>query len=189
MPDHNLHQAVAGAVKQIISADPAFSGLKPLYDEACGISPRQHLPFFLSVNKGNDTEITNVDLLILKDHPLTKVIQTVKLICEIEESDITPVRTYGKIFTAASAIMCQLSDDTRYDLDKNGVFVQVLSNFGLDENSKKEIQGKNIENAIRAMLKSNCSWIKEYHLIYGDVGDFVKGKLAYHRLDDIIRIL
>ena len=69
-------------------------------DEACVVRPTtkvlQHLPFFLPGKVGNETEITNVDIMVVKND------KRVKLVCEIEESDISPVRTYGKIFTAAT---------------------------------------------------------------------------------------
>lgn len=165
---HDLHQAVAKAI-DILSAP--IDNLEVYFDEACEIDnkPKMRLPFFLTEEAHNDTEITNVDLMILKG-------EKVKLVCEIEESDITPTRTYWKIFSAATAKMCKLKDNTRYELNDNGVFIQVLSSKKLNkENSKKISQGINIEMAINDFLKSQCSWIKEYYLIYGEVNDFSKG--------------
>jgi len=179
MKNHELHKAVGNAFKAIIQP---LSEFKLELDEACddSIATKKHLPFFLSINAHNDTEITNVDIMLVKDN-------SVKLICEIEESDISPNRTYGKVFSAATAIMCRLKNKTRFDVDKNGIFVQVLSSKSLiKKDSKKVNQGKNIEKAINAILKSNCSWIKEYHLFYGEVNDFDFNKNGYIFLRDVI---
>jgi hypothetical protein len=164
MGKHELHIALGNAFKDILELKKDY---KVELDEACETDPdkKKHLPFFLSDVAHNDTEITNVDLMVVKD-------KTVKVICEIEESDITPIRTYGKVFTTATTLMCQLNDKTRYKLDKNGIFIQVLSSEKLKDYSKKEKQGENIENAINNLLKSSCSWVKEYHLIYGKIDDF-----------------
>ncbi|MCX6250553.1 MAG: hypothetical protein NTX61_07370 [Bacteroidetes bacterium] len=179
---HLLHEEVAKAFESIAPKH----GLIVQLDEACVDRTSgkilQHLPFFLSVNAHNDTEITNVDLMLSKN-------DKVKLVCEIEESDISPVRTYGKAFTAATAIMCQLVDDTRYDVDKNGVFIQVLSNHKLPVGSNKQQQGVNIEVAINDLLRYGGSWIKKYYLIYGDVNDFKPGNRGYVEIEKIVKLL
>ncbi len=184
---HVLHKKVGDTFKTILENK---AGLTVKLDNACGENPggKKNLPFFLSVNAGNDTEITNVDIIVLKQKEKCKV-ETVKLVCEIEESDITPIRTFGKVFTAATSIMCKLNDETKYDVDKKGIFIQILSNKDLKEKSKKAFQGANIEDAINDIFKSNGSWIKEYHLIYGDVDDFDKDRVGYTMIENIVNAL
>lgn len=179
MKKHELHLAVGSAFEKITEHLPE---LKLELDEACDNSTetKKHLPFFLSDNAHNDTEITNVDLMIVKDNK-------VKLICEIEESDVKPIRTFGKVFVAIASISCKLKDGKKYLVDNDGIFIQVLSKTGLKPNTKKIEQGKNIEKAINAILKSNCSWIKEYHLFYGDGDDFNLKKDGYNFIDDVIK--
>lgn len=179
---HDLHQAVAKAI-EIVS--DRIADLEVEFDEACEENNKlkKRLPFFLTNEAHNDTEITNVDLMILKGNK-------VKLVCEIEESDITPTRTFGKIFSVASAKMSKLKDGTRYNLDQNGVFVQVLSSKKINkDNSKKISQGFNIEKAINELLNSQCSWIKKYYLIYGDVNSFNEGNDGFLKIEKIIKSL
>jgi hypothetical protein len=176
---HELHKKVGNAFCAILSN---LTSYKLELDEACdnNVNKKKHLPFFISHTTGNDTEISNVDLIVVKD-------QKAKIICEIEESDITPVRIFGKIFTTATAKMCKLKDGTIYKLDDHGIFIQVLSSKKLNkDHSKKKQQGENIQKAINAILKSNGAWIKEYHLIYGDVDDFKVGNDGYKRIVEII---
>ena len=124
---------------------------------------------------------TNVDLMMLKN-------EKVNLICEIDESDIKPTRIFGKIFTAASAVMCKLKSGAKYDLDQNGIFIQILSPKALKVGrSRKIIQGQNIEMAINSILKKGGSWIKEYYLIYGDVDYFKPGNNGYINIEKIVK--
>ncbi|GEM_PF-3345111 len=176
---HSLHEQVAKTFESIAPKH----GLIIQLDEACVNKTTgtifQHLPFFLSINAHNDTEITNVDILVLKN-------EKVKLVCEIEESDISPVRIYGKAFTSATAIMCQLANNSRYDMDNRGVFIQILSSKQLPAASNKEKQGANIVDAINDLLRYGGSWIKKYYLIYGDVNDFKPRNRGYVEIEKIM---
>jgi len=179
--EHPLHLAVA---KSFLEITKPWWHLGVKLDEACmDKTPLkgQHLPFFLSVNPSNPTKITNVDLMIVKEN------KTVKLVCEIEESDITPIRTFGKVFTAAAAIMCRINDKdkSRFDVDKKGIFIQVL-NKDIPDGSKKEIQGTKLEEAINDILWAGNSWIKEYHLIYGKPDCFKLGNHGYNEIEKIL---
>jgi hypothetical protein len=143
---------------------------------------KKHLSFFLSEKGDRATNITNVDLMILKDGK-------VKLICEIEESDIKPIRTYGKIFTVATASMCKLKDNTQYNLDENGVFIQILSSKGLKDSSKKIEQGEKIEKAINSLLQNSSSWLKKYYLIYSVKDRFEEGSQGFIEIEKILKDL
>ena len=182
---HKLHVSVGEAFTKISTS---MSDLKVELDKACepanSKNKGKYLPFYLSEEKDRKTKITNVDLMIVEKQ------RKVKLICEIEESDFTPVRTFGKVFTAAAAIMCKLVDDTEYDLDKKGIFVQVLSSKKANiKGSKKKDQGQKIKDSINDMLKNSGSWIKRYYLIYGDVNDFKPGNSGYLEIEKIVKLL
>ena len=181
MIKHDLHNEVARCFEEIIKTKSTMILVEK--DHACG--GNKNLPFFLTDEARNDTEITNVDVMIVNT---TK--KTVKLICEIEESDIKPIRTFGKVFVVIASKMCKLKCGEKYLTDENGIFIQVLSNRGLKKDlSKKPKQGANIEKSINTIIKSNGSWIKEYHLIYGEVGEFIPGKVGYREIEKIIRNL
>jgi hypothetical protein len=175
---HLLHKKVADCIESLISQNPHLSIIK---DPACGGS--NNIPFFLSEEAHNDTEITNVDFIVVKAGKI-------RLVCEIEESDITPIRTFGKVFTVVGAEFCKLKDGTNYALDPGAIFLQVLSSAKLKPMTKKRDQGDNIKEAVNKIIQSNKnSWIKKYHLIYGDLNDFNLGSENYIQLQNIVNKL
>jgi hypothetical protein len=114
----------------------------------------------------------------------------VKLVCEVEESDISPIRTFGKFFSAATSVVYKFKNGNPKELGKNGIFIQILSSKKLKkEKSSKENQGVNIEKTIRGILKSGDFWIKEYHLIYGDEACFKPGGKGYLEIEKIVKTL
>ena len=85
--NHPLHEIIG----EIITSD-LFPGYKILKDPAC--KGDQNIPLFCSEIKANQTEYSNVDLLILKSHKI-------KVIIEIEEADVKPVHICGKFLSSA----------------------------------------------------------------------------------------
>jgi hypothetical protein len=183
---HMLHKQVAETIFKV----GAKHSYNVIVDTDCifpnynGIA--QHLPFFISYRPARESEVSNVDIVLIKD-------EKIKLVCEIEESGYIPTKIFGKLFSTASAKICRLKNSTKhkyYELDDNSVFIQVISTTGLDELSLKEKQGQLIENEINNNLKTINSWIKKYRLIYGDVKDFVKqGRVGYDEIERIINAL
>jgi len=175
---HLLHKKVADCIDSLITQN---SDLLIIKDPACGGSC--NIPFFMSKDAHNDTEITNVDFIVVKEGKI-------RLVCEIEESDITPIRTFGKVFTVVAAEICKLKDGTNYVLHPGAIFLQVLSTAKLKPMTKKKDQGDNIKKAINKIIKStNNSWIEEYELIYGDINDFNLGSDNYNLLLGIVNKL
>ena len=175
---HLLHEKVAECVEALISQNPDLSIIK---DPACGGSC--NIPFFMSKDAHNDTEITNVDFIVVKEGKI-------RLVCEIEESDITPIRTFGKVFTVVGASCYKLNGKPPITLDAGGIFLQVLSKANLKLSSKKESQGENIEKAINKIIQSNKnSWIQDYKLVYGDINDFNLGSKICNSLHEIVNNL
>jgi len=106
-------------------------------------------------------------------------------VCEIEESDRTPIRIYGKFFTLISSEYCKTKHKksqipTEFPFANECIFLQIVSNKNWTAKSKKgtnlskkipqlaEIQ-KSIENTLKACLNSRF----EYHLIHCDIPDFI----------------
>ena len=86
---HPLHKITG----EVVNPD-AFSGFVVLKDPACG--GEQNIPLFSSIDKSRKTKCCNVDLLILK-------FERIKVIIEIEETDIKPAQICGKFLTSAVA--------------------------------------------------------------------------------------
>jgi len=63
-----------------------------LRDKACG--GNQHIPLFCTSEKSRETEYCNVDMMILKN-------DKIKVIVEIEESNVKPTQICGKLLTSA----------------------------------------------------------------------------------------
>jgi hypothetical protein len=180
---HPLHIKVAEVIVSITEKH----GLKVLLDEACidrkSSKILQHLPFFLSDEAHNDTEVTNVDILVLKG-------DDVRLICEIEESDISPIRTFGKVFSAASSTFYKLKNGKTKKVGNDGIFIQILSSKKLKkEKTSKPYQGKNIETAVNEKLSKCNFWIKKYHLTYLNEDDFFEKNERCLEFEGIIKSL
>ena len=180
---HPLHKQVAETIFRIGKAN----SYEVIVDKDCKfngyLGVDQQLPFYLSFRPASESTVSMVDVMLLKDGK-------VKLVCEIEESGFNPTEIFGKLFSTASAKICRLKEKSKYsiyELDKDSIFVQVISSKDFSEDSKKEKQGQLIENEINHKLNLHNSWIKQYRLIYGKETDFVKpGRLGY---DEIERIL
>jgi len=193
MPVHELHIAVANAIDKIlstlVSSKPGFEIKK---DEAAddGKGLKQHLSFFLTYDPKRESGVSKVDIIIVKDG-------VVKLACEIEESGFIPTKIFGKVFSTAAAKVCRLKSGihTTYNLEENGVFVEVLSSekmLGRTKklhNSKKVIQGKLIQEKIQNILSTSTSWLQDYHLLFGEKADFDIGGGCYSKLEEIIKKL
>ncbi|AGK61218.1 hypothetical protein Asulf_01221 [Archaeoglobus sulfaticallidus PM70-1] len=135
---YDLHKTIGDI---ITTAFPEFEVVK---DPACGGD--QHIPLFCNDSKSRRTKYCNVDLLILKDYK-------VKVIIEIEESDITPVRVCGKFLVSA---LSEYFIHDRYgivEMDNSVLFTQILdsSKLEIDRTSKLE-QFRNIEKSIKDII-------------------------------------
>lgn len=119
----------------------------------------QNIPLFCSEDRGNDTEYCNVDILVT-------VGGDVRLIVEIEESDLSPTRICGKFLT--SALTKYLIHDrvakAPITMADHVTFIQVLNTCGLNERSQKPEQTSNIQKSILAVLPVKGSPIDAYRL-------------------------
>lgn len=154
-----IHKKVG---KILSKAIPADSGYTLLRDPACG--GKQHIPLFYTLKKARMTEYCNVDLLVLKDNEI-------KVIVEIEESNVKPTQICGKFLTSA------LSKYYIHDSAKNKPakmadsvsFIQIVDTSKLvrDKTAKFE-QWKALEKSINGILRIKDSKITDYRLLTTD---------------------
>ncbi len=158
--EHPLHKIVGQCIDS-----HKFPNCKIMKDPACG--GEQNIPLFCSEDKSNKTEYCNVDLLILKD-------SKIRVIIEIEETDITPTQICGKFLTSAlSSYFIHKSENNNLIRMSDSVsFIQILNTSRLKEGTAKPNQWKNLEKSIRKILPIEGSRIRKYKLLYGNVSEF-----------------
>lgn len=151
---HRLHKAVADALGTAVSDH--YTVLK---DPACGGD--QHLPLFLHKEKSRAHKLCNVDALVLLDGRL-------KVIVEIEETNIKPTQICGKFLTSALAQYFTHANthDTPIEKADAVLFLQVVDSTKLKDKSRKIKQFAFLEESIRTLLSGiQTSHITDYHLI------------------------
>ena len=172
---HLLHQEIG---KIINRNKNYFVDCQIIYDPACDSSSsktKQNIPLFSSRFKSNMTEYCNVDILIIKDN-------RVKIIIEIDESNLKPTHICGKFLTSALSLYYIHPNDKNepVEMADSVSFIQVLDISNLDEEfSSKTIQWQNIEESIQKIVPLNKSKITNYKLIFGEVS---KSKLLEKNL-------
>lgn len=132
--------------------------VKVVLARECG--GNQNIPLFLHESKSNETEICNVDAMIIKD-------DTIRVLIEIEVSDTRPTQVCGKYLTSNLAkfyIHKQDGKETTMTLKKSGVlFIQIIDSTKFPKKSSKQKQLENIEKATNAVIGHGC--IKKYTLV------------------------
>jgi len=160
---HWLHKAIGRIIDDVLLPPDC----KIFKDQACGGT--HILPLFVSRKKSFATEYCNVDLLILKA-------DKIKIIFEIEESDVKPTQICGKFLTSAlsSCYIGNKKDFKHIGMDDAVLFIQILDTSRLKvKNTKKIEQWKNIEKSIKKIIPLKGSQIKHYKLFYGGIQDFI----------------
>ena len=137
-------------------------------DSACIDKNGHNLPLFYKGEKSLATRFANVDILILDE-----VKKTIKVIIEIEESNVKPLHIFGKVF-AATSCSHYIYGNSEFEMSDNILFIQVLESKHL-EKSKKSEQWKHVEEAIKNILIVQRNKFQNYKLIYGDSKSFQKG--------------
>ncbi len=141
-------------------------------DSACANERRQHIPIFLEEDRSLEAKICNVDILILKDGKI-------KIVIEIEESNIKPTQICGKFLTAVLGkyYIHRKNSYRSIQYSESVLFMQILNNSKLKKDKTRKIeQGKKIEQEIIKIIKDQ-GWkcpIKEYKLIYTKTSEIDK---------------
>lgn len=163
MNNHPFHKTIG----DIFNRDNfPFKGITILKDAACG--GEHTIPLFCSSERSYATRYTCVDLLITKD-------RKVKVIIEIEESNVKPIHIFGKFLTSAVS-KHYIYDHEKFEMFESVVFIQILDTSKQKSQSIKIKQWENIEESIRSIIPVKASPIKEYEVFYGNQSDFEKGE-------------
>jgi len=159
--EHPLHKII----EECIDSNK-FRNCKIIKDPACG--GQHNVPLFCSEEKSRKTRYCIVDILIHKD-------DKIRVIIEIEESDVTPIRIFGKFFASAlsSYYIYEFENKIPIGMSDSISFIQILDTSRLSEKSSKIEQWENLEKSIKSVLPINK--IGKYELIYGNFSDF-KGR-------------
>ncbi len=117
-----LHLRIGKALSEYLGLRENVTLLR---DAACG--GNQHIPLFCNDRKSRETEYCNVDMMILKG-------SRIKVIIEIEESNVKPTQVCGKFLTSALS-KHYLHPSGKAEMDKSVTFIQILDTSAL-------VQGK-----------------------------------------------
>ena len=149
---HPLHHAIGELI-----ANRGFPDCQVVRDPACGGA--QHIPLFSSASKSRRTQYCNVDLLILQ-HNLVRVI------IEIEETNITPTQVCGKFLTSAlsSHFIHETQGGVPIGMNDSVAFIQIVDASKLKDRTAKLHQFENLEKSIQAILPLRGSKIDQYRL-------------------------
>ena len=154
---HELHVSIGDLIEERLREREDF---KLVRDMACmregGV--KQQIPLFCSEEKSNKTKYCNVDLLVIQDGKI-------RVIVEIEESDVKPTQICGKFFTSALArYYIHDTEENPIGMHESVTFIQVVDTSDLNALSMKPYQWKNLEASIRNILPLKDSNIREYRL-------------------------
>jgi hypothetical protein len=154
-----IHKRVGKIFQRAISTNP---NLTLLQDQACG--GKQHIPLFFSPKKNRVNEFCNVDLLVLKDGKI-------KIIVEIEESNVKPTQVCGKFLTSALAkyFIHKSKEDKPIEMDERVTFIQILDTSKLVKGKTKKVdQWKLLEKSIISIMPLKNSRITTYRILTTD---------------------
>ena len=148
---HELHISVGNLIEENLGKNARL-----VRDQACG--GNQQIPLFCSDEKSNKTKYCNVDLLVIQDGKI-------RVLVEIEESDVKPTQICGKFLTSALArYYIHDTEENPIGMHESVKFIQVVDSSDIKPVSMKPYQWKNLEASIRNILPIKDSNVKEYGL-------------------------
>ncbi|MBA7657812.1 hypothetical protein ES703_65755 [subsurface metagenome] len=170
--EHKLHEVVADCIRKC-----GLSNCEILFDPAC--DGGQNIPLFKTEDKSRATRYSVVDILIIKN-------EKVKVIIEIEESDVTPIRICGKFLASALSkfYIHETKGNKKIKMDKSITFIQICSTKGLSDSSSKQEQWDNLEDSITGNISTTGKMKWKYRLIYGEAEDYKS-----YKCDELIEII
>jgi hypothetical protein len=154
-----IHKKIGRAFQELVSK---FPNLTLLRDPAC--DGKQHIPLFCNPVKNKETEFCNVDMMILKNNKI-------KLIVEIEESNVKPTQVCGKFLTSALAryFIHNSNHNRPIEMSENVTFLQILDTSKLVKGKTKKVkQWKQLESAINNVLPVKNIMITSYRILTTD---------------------
>lgn len=163
MNSHQFHKKIG----EVISKN--FEDFSILKDNVCGGKSLLALCYDSERYK---SEFSEVDMIILKDNK-------VKVIFEIEESNVTPTQVCGKVLAAALSNYCypnnKQANSGQKDIHDSVLFVQILNKDKIRSGGNKAHQLAHLEKAINEVIQ--FSKIKKYKLYQFDMNDNFSGMI------------
>jgi hypothetical protein len=175
-----LHHAIGDMLGSMLTDQKDIALLK---DPACG--GNQRIPLFCSKKRSRETEYCNVDLAIIKNNK-------VRVILEIEESNVKPTQVCGKFLTSALSHYYThgSSNGKPLKLGSKAAFIQILDNSKLKLDSRKVKQWTTLERSIQSMLPIKGSSITRYKLMHTSINEANDKKSKFNKqLTSMIKAL
>ena len=157
--DHPLHKLIGDIVRGLDAPNT-----KVILDKACG--GEQKVQLFCTDAKSYKSCLCHVDAAI----PFN---DQVKVIIEIEESDIRPVHLCGKVLVSALATHF-IHRNKPYRMADTVFFVQVIDTSGKPDSASKLPQCRYLEPSIQNLLRASNAPLR-YDIFYGGVNQFQCG--------------
>lgn len=158
---HPLHELIANIV-----ADAKTQDVRAVFGKDCGGT--QKIQLFCTNRATRENLFCEVDAVVLKR-------DEVKVIVEIEETDIRPVALCGKVF--ASALASHFIDESGvYPMAERVSFVQVIDTKKLSPSSSKLRQCVNLAASIQPHIEEVGRSMQSYQIFYGDLAEFERSK-------------
>lgn len=151
-----VHKKVGRIFHELVSKYPNLTLLR---DPAC--EGKQHIPLFCNPVKNRENKFCNVDMMVLNN-------DRIKLIVEIEESNVKPTQVCGKFLTSSLAkyFIHNSKDNRPIEMDESVTFLQILDTSKLvKEKTKKIMQWRLLETSINNVLPLNNSRITSYRIL------------------------
>lgn len=152
---HNLHQQVGLELSKLNSEN-----VRVILDRACMNESSDieihNIPLFLN-NKSSETELCNVDALIIKEGKVCVII-------EIDESKTNPTQICGKYLTSAISNLYQYSNDAIEISIGTVLFVQFIDSTKFPNKSRKP----NKLNVIQKKINKNSQGIVKNYYLFTD---------------------
>ena len=121
------------------------------------------------MERSRGTKFTEVDLLILEENKI-------KVIIEIEESNVKPIHLFGKFLASAMSkyYIYGNKDVSPIGMAESVFFIQILDTFSLKDESAKYKQWRLIEESIQSIIPVRGRSISKFRLIFGNKDDFAE---------------
>ncbi len=160
----SLHEVIGDLVEEISSTQCTV-----FRSPECG--GEHTIPLHCLVEGTSETEYCMVDIAIVKNGE-------VRVIIEIEESNVRPVQIFGKFLASAmSSYFIHGERAIIFPIADSVLFVQILntSELNLEETSKLG-QWDLVKGSVNETLRSIDTKVAEYVLMSGDIADFKSGE-------------
>jgi hypothetical protein len=168
---HPLHKLIG----EIILATE-IPDCQAILGKDCGGS--QHIQLFCNGQAASATRFCSADAAVFKD-------DAVKVLIEIEESDIRPVALCGKVF--ASALVSHSNHRGKsYPVAPGVSFIQVIDTSKLSSRSSKLAQCLYLRESVRNRISISGGSLQHYEIFHGDIAEFERTE-AQRELQDYLR--